>query len=333
MLTKRQADAIKYFVHTPEQGIAKLHQLAQKIREGGGVTIGSPLLDRNIVSTIPGFVRTWVASPGNGKSTILRAIAKHNALNLVNTGQDDKKYVAIITYEEPIEVQELYLMTRQFSNTDFWRGKIEPNKIVEGFSDRVTLPIYTIGESIGLELNTPRMTIDVVMDAIEGIKAESGLEPAVILIDYAQEIQVNDEDDNRTKNIIQGMRDVLGMAVRLGCPVEIAVQASREALQNKPYPIPQAHQMEWANFLFQKPGVVVSTWRVATSHQNETTIPYYDFQNQEHQIPNHPHLTIFKVLKHRPGAIAKGMPVRLNPDTLQFSDDIGLRGGVVWDAM
>ena len=125
-LTKDEELAYGQFVHNPTQAYQAYYELAKKLHGTRGVSSGSRNLDFYMIPTRGPWVRTWLAAPAQGKSTVLRVIAFNEANRLVMENATDKFYVAHISYEEAVDAQEIYYQRdRHYSNEDFWRGKVD----------------------------------------------------------------------------------------------------------------------------------------------------------------------------------------------------------------
>lgn len=322
-LTKTEQQAYEQYVHTPTQAQQALYQLAQEIYGTTGISTGSAVLDHYMIPTRQNWVRLWVGASGHGKSTMLRAIAMNAAKKLQKEGAKDL-YVAHITYEEAVDAQEIYYEKGDFTAEDFWRGKVEPSKVLQAGMNRAALPIYWLGESMmKSSVDSVPMTIDLCMAGLRAIWKIEGKLPAVIMLDYVQEIHVEGQG-KRTELVFQAMQKVVSMGIRTKCAIELAVQANQVSLDRNP-PIPTARDIEYSHKIFQKATNAVATWRPWMTHKDnqdamENGIPLKGPDGENHMYPLSPNLTVCRPLKHRPGLLRMSVPIEIHPSTLEITD-------------
>lgn len=323
-LTKQEEEAYHNYVHNPVDSNAAFYELSKMINGTRGISTGSPALDSFNIPTRPGWIRYWLARPGEGKSTMLRTLAMVEARYLIERGETDKKYVAHCTWEEAIDSQELYYQQgRKYSNEDFWRGKVTEREVIAGGMSRPSLPIYFIGESMMKStIDSPDMTMERVIDALRSIYLIEGKTPSVIIIDYVQEVLVDlPRVSERTKQVIQAVRDIIGVARRLKAPIEMGVQANQQSLDRNP-PIPTQRDVEYSFFTHQKSTNGISLWRPWSTELDKPQMKVSDpkINVGGFEVPFSPNLMIAKQLKHRPGMLRMMMPFKLYPDTLVIQD-------------
>jgi len=323
-LTDQEKLAYHSYVHNPTDSNAAFYELSKMINGTRGISTGSPILDSFNIPTRPGWIRYWLARPGEGKSTMLRTLAMVEARYLVANNLTDKYYVAHVTWEEAIDSQELYYQQgRRYSNEDFWRGKVTEREVIAGGMTRPLLPIYFIGESMmKLNIDSPKMTIDKVIDALRAIYLTEEKTPSVIIIDYVQEILVDlPNESKRTAQVIQAVRDVIDLARRLKAPIEMGVQANQLSLELNP-PIPTARHVEYSFFTHQKATNGLALWRPWVTEKDKPKMKMMDptINVGGAEVPFSPNLMVAKPLKHRPGLLRMMMPFELYPDTLEIKD-------------
>ena len=321
-LTKDEELAYGQFVHNPTQAYQAYYELAKKLHGTRGVSSGSRNLDFYMIPTRGPWVRTWLAAPAQGKSTILRIIAFNEANRLVVEGVTDKFYVAHISYEEAIDAQEIhYQRDREYSNEDFWRGQVDPIEIMKGGLTRAELPIYWLGESMSKSNpDSPPMTIDLCLAGMRAIWKIEKLLPSCIILDYVQEIEVDLRyASKRTEKIIEAMKQVIRMGTLTGCAIELGAQARRSSLRNNP-PLPNADDLEWAHYVYQKATNVVGLWRPWTTHSKDQDVLANGIMVNNKNYPLSPMLTVAQPIKHRPGKLGPAVPMTVDPDTLVIGD-------------
>lgn len=328
-LTKDEEVAYKQFVHNPTDAYNALVELSKKMRNTRGVSSGSKNLDKYMIPTRGPWVRLWVGAPAQGKSTALRIVAFNEAQTLRAEGKDDKFYVAHITYEEAVDAQEIYYQqNRKYTNDDFWRGKVDPMEVMNSGLTRPELPIYWLGESmVRSDPDSPPMTIDMCLAGMRAIwKVEQKL-PSCIVLDYVQEVEVDLMPGvPRTTRIIEAMRQIIRMGTLTGCAIELGAQARRSSLSNNP-PLPNADDIEWAHYVYQKATNAVGLWRPWTTHSRDMNALNYGVPVNNKNFPLSPNLVVASPLKHRPGQLGPAIPMEVDAPTLTIKDfaDIGIQ--------
>ncbi len=229
ILNETEETALEFFVHTPIEANAAFMQLAETIHNTVGVSTGSKILDQFIFPNRPTWVRTWKARPGEGKTTMLTIIAAVEARRLMREKIHDR-YVAYISYETAVDTQEIHFQNRGYDKERFWRGQVPMQDVMRGGARRGDLPIYIFGESmLKSGIDTPPMTINMVVAGIYALYKTEGKLPSLLILDYAQEIQVDKRNAKRTQDIIDAIGDVIRMGTLVKCPVELGSQAKQSS--------------------------------------------------------------------------------------------------------
>jgi len=323
-LTKDQEAAYHNYVHTPTESNTAFIELGKQISGTKGISLGSSNLDFVIIPTRPGWYRYHLARPGEGKTTMLNAIALNEANRLENEGLTDRYYVARITWEEAADSQELHFQrNRTYTNAEFWRGEVPVDKMIASSMDRPNLQVYTLGDSmLKTTMDSMRMTVKVVIDGLMAIWYIENKKPSLITLDYAQEIEVEGSHNKRTEDVIQAIQDVMYLGIKFKCPLEIGVQAAQRSLDNKPWPIPSQRDIEWAFYIHQKATTGIAYWRPWVTHKDDQKIKnkgnMIGIGDKEYRFS--PNLMVASTTKHRPGLIPKAIPFLLYPDTLTIED-------------
>jgi len=321
-LTPEEEIALTSYVHTPLESQAAFVELGKKIYGTTGISAGSPILDRFIFLNRPGWVRTWLGRPGEGKSTIMRILAMTEARRLITSGLTNEFYVAFVSYEESIDSQEIHFRERTYTTEDFWRGKVPPEKVIASSIHRANLPIYWFGESMmKSDINSPPMTIDMCISGIKGVYKNEGKLPSLIIIDYAQEVEVQRRNPKRTQDVIEGMRDIIRMAEHIGCPVELGSQAKQTSRDRRP-PIPDLDDTEYSYFLAQKSQNVVGIWRCWATEKDNANVQSNGVKLAGWREPFQltPNLTVFQPNKSRYSMLKMAVPALVNVEEMKIED-------------
>lgn len=333
--TKQEEEAYHSFVHTPTIAANAFIRMAEDIYGTKGVSSGSKVIDHYVIPTRPGWVRYWLARPGEGKTTALRSIAINEAHRLSKNNLDHLYYVAHITWEESVDGQEIYYHDRSYSNEDFWHGKIKPERVIREGIKRPQLPIYVLGDSmIKSDIDSKPMTVERSIDALRAIFKIEGKRPSLIVCDYAQEIEVDRPGNKRTEDIVRAVKSVIKMGIRLKCPIELGVQAKQTSMDRRTKDpkklssvmVPDQRDIEWAFYIHQKAHVGIGLWRPWITEKDESWVqannPMLRVGGSDY--PMSPNLMVAKPIKHRPGLLRMMIPYELYPDTLTIKDFNGL---------
>lgn len=322
-LSDTEEIALSTYVHSPQDSQTAFVRLAEMIYGTSGISAGSILLDKFIYPNRPGWVRTWIARPGELKSTMLRIIAKTEALRIIRDEQQDSKYVAVVTYEEAVDTQELHFQDKDYTNDDFWKGRVSPERAAKSSMKRLELPIWWFGDSMLKSAITPApMTLNMVMAGIAAIEKAYGLLPSLLLLDYIQEAQVEREDGmDRKAKIIQGMGDLIRLGEIIGAPIELGSQAKQTSADKSP-PIPGPRDGEYSYYPEQKSTGVNGIWRVWNTHRDNL-----EYQREGVKLAGwrtrfdlQPNLTVFRPAKARHTMLKMPVPALVDPTTLTITD-------------
>ena len=327
-VTKEEEEAYHNFVLTPTEANTAFYQLSQHIANSRGIVTGSAVLDKLVLPTRPGWYRYLLARPGEGKTTMLMAIAVNEAKWLVKNRLTHLYYVAHVTWEEAADSQEVrYQLSRGYSVSDFWDGLVGEQAIIAGGMERPNLPIYMLGDSMmKTTVNSLRMTIQQVIHALMAIYKIEGKKPSVLILDYAQEIDVESKNSGqkRTEDVIQAIRDVLYLAIKFKCPVEIGVQAKQTSLDRK-VPIPDHRDIEWSFFIHQKATNGIALWRPWVTEKDKPSVRKKGTINVGgREWAFSPNLMVAKPLKSRHSLLGLEVPFKLYADTLTIEDFPGV---------
>ena len=313
--------ALDHYVHTPYESGLAAYDLAVQLYGTEGISMGNPLLDLFVPPNRPGWTRVLLARPGEFKSTLLRIIAKTEALRLKRENIADK-CVVIVTYEEAVDTQALFFLP-EIDMAKFWDGKVHPDKIVTATARPDQLDIFFIGESMKKNsANKPPMSVNIVMAGIAGIMKEYGKKASIILWDYIQETQVEKDTGDRKNKVISAMSDVIRMCILLGIPIDIGSQAKQTSLERTPWPIPEKGDSEYSFYPEQKGTNVVIIWKPWETHRNNPLAQSQGIKLQgwnEH-LELSPKLAVIGTTKKRYGLQMQNLPVYVDPVNLTITD-------------
>ena len=195
-------------------------------------------------------------------------------------------------------------------------GKAPIDKIRKGAIKRGGLPVWVFGESKRHEgIKRPKMTIDYVYAAIESMQEDYGVRPTLLCLDYVQ-IMPTLPGQDKTAQVDEAIRQAKELAIRMGLPVIIGVQASRrvDGYNNQ---IPTMSDAQWSSSIEQVPDKQIAVWRPIKSHDvtDKATINVagVEYDNCEE-------LFVVRLLKQRFAAGFGAWAIKFIPQTLEVYD-------------
>ena len=213
----------------------------EMVKAGGmGITTGFREIDRKTGGFHSGQLIVIGARPSVGKS----ALAGQMALQIAKTG----KKVGIISLEmSNNEIAARLAAVDANVNFDvLYRGMYDDENQRKRVYDRLsnhtsTLPIY-VSDKTNVNINDIRAKVVKLMNKVrkEGKNSlrdgEKGIEDdglAVIMIDYLQLVESDDNKSNREQQVAKVSRGAKIMAKELGIPVVLLCQLNREVTKRK----------------------------------------------------------------------------------------------------
>jgi len=281
-------------VHSPAD-LARMHiQYAESIIDQPGIKWGIPGIDKLVIPQRPGNMTVICGRPGHGKSTLLARQAKRTAANLdPRSGQ----CVVYVTWEQTAEELEAFFASNdEYTSTDYAWGRVPIEQVKKQTIPRGTLPLWVIGHSLKYAgTKMPQMTPEVVYRAIETMTTgyEHEFKPVLLCLDYIQLIPVVGRHSSKVERINDAVIQAKHLAMRVGCPVMVAVQASR-AVDDRTIKVPQMHDAQWCSAIEQTTDKFFGVWRPFKTE--EPTRPLV-FQGRNIDIT--PELFVLQMSKQR----------------------------------
>ncbi len=301
-------------VHTPGEIAGAFVQWDEENKRYPGVRFGIPAVDRRVIPLRPGRAAFIIARPGGGKTSLMAALAKKEALRIAAEG-NGKEAIVIVTWEQVVEELEAFFMSDgEFSASDIAWCRVDSEQIRRKAVKRPELPIWMIGYSLArVEKATPEMTLDNVLKAIMQMEEVWGVRPRLLCFDYVQIIPSRGQDD-RVKRVAEMPLQVKRLAQRLKVPVFCGAQASREvdALKIK---LPEMSHAQWGSSIEQAADLVLSSWRPATTENigDEVTVAKRKFTVAED-------LFFLQMLKQRGDAGRWTWALHFEPQYLKLAE-------------
>lgn len=281
-------------VHSPAD-LGCMHvDHAKTILADPGIQWGIPGVDKVVIPQRPGNMTVICGRPGHGKSTLLARQAKLTAASLEpGSGQ----CVVYVTWEQTAEELEAFFASNQeYTSTDYAWGRVPIESIQARARMRADLPLWVIGHSLkhaGTKM--PQMTPEVVYHAIESMATDFSkpFKPRLLCLDYMQLIPVTGRHSSKVERINDAVIQAKHLAMRVGCPVMIAVQAAR-AVDDRKIKIPQERDAQWCSAIEQTTDKFFGVWRPFKTEKANKPI---EFQGRNVEIT--PDLFVLQMSKQR----------------------------------
>jgi replicative DNA helicase len=293
MATKEE---IRQLVHTPAELGAEFVAWAEHIRANPGIQFGVPAIDRVVIPMRPGDLVSLIGRPGHGKSSLMAYFARQEATRIVERGKEREEAVVYTTFESSAEELENFFQTDgEVSASDVAWGRVDLEFIRAKSVKRASLPIWTIGHGIARAgTKMARMTPEVILGAIESMREEFGVKPTLLLFDYLQLIPILGMSD-RVQRITEVPIKVKELALRIGCPAIVGVQARRE-VDDRKEKIPDMRDAQWASSIEQTCDKTFGLWRPI---RTETANSMIEIEGSDKSYQVNDRLLILRLLKQR----------------------------------
>lgn len=248
-------------IHTPAQLSQSFVEYAEHVQEYPGVPFGVRAMDEKIIPMRPGNLVCLLGRPGHGKTSLLAHLARSEARRIIKRKTLDTEAVVYITWEQSAEELEAFFQTTDdISSSDIAWGRADLEQVKRNAVKRARFPIWVIGHGISRAgLNTPRMTLDAVLGALEAMHTDFGVKPSLMLFDYMQLIPVNSAKE-RVQQVTEAPIRVKELALRVGAPAVCGVQASRD-VESRVDKVPEMADAQWASSIEQTADKVLAAMR------------------------------------------------------------------------
>ena len=287
-------------VHTPAELATEYVEWAQSIRDNPGIPFGVPSVDKKVIPMRPGELISLIGRPGSAKTSLMAYLAKRTAVGIQERGASEIEAVVYVTWEQSAEeLANFFLADGDYDIGEVAWGRMPMEKVMRQAVHGGKIPLWVIGHGIGRAgLKVPRMTPDVVLSAIESMEEDFGVKPILMCFDYMQLIPVANIRD-RVQQVTEAPIRIKELALRIGCPALVAVQASRN-VDERQVKLPGMADAQWASSIEQTSDKAFGLWRPATTEKELSLIP---LDGEDHIVCDT--LLIMRMLKQR-GASPNG---------------------------
>lgn len=298
----KQADGdFRALIHTPADLSASLIQHAERIQAEPGIKFGVPSVDRKVIPLRGGSFNVVLARPGHGKSSLLAVMAKREEKQIAKRGKADEECVVFVTWETSAEaLAGMFLTESGLSYSDVAWGRVDLARLRYESMRRVTSPVWVIGHGIGRAgKRVPRMTPEVVYQAIESMHEDYGVKPTLILFDYIQIVPVGNFRD-RVQQVTEVPFRLKELALRIGAPAIAASQANRD-VDKRASQIPELYDNLWASSVEQVADLVLALLRPWQVRDDSTVNGRKEFVelDDNRRYPVTERLFIMRMIKQR----------------------------------
>lgn len=306
-------EVVDLYLHKPDQSATNYVQWVEWMQAAPKIDYGC-VLDKYLIPLHPGDLMAVIARPGHGKSSFMAYMAKRTADKIVERGETNK-CVIYVSWEQSVEEIEAFFQSgNAYNSTDLAWGRVSLDTVKKQVTKRAALPIWMIGNSIKkADVKKPPLTIDVVLEAIRGMRYEYGYEPVLVCFDYLQIIPVKG-GSNRFEQVSEATIKTKQLAMEIGVPIIAGVQASRAA-DSRAGQIPAMSDAQHSSAIEQTADKQMALFRpIKIMEQGEgVTIAGSDYTVDDG-------LLIFRLLKQRFDVGSGTWPVQFEPQTLTMQD-------------
>jgi len=290
---------VRNLIHTPAE-LASNHAADYRQRvKGEGIKFGIPAIDRKMIPMKPGDMTSIIARPGHGKTTLLARFAKQEAKQIMERKMGDSECVVYVTWETSTEelVNLFYASQGGMSATDLAWGRVPEEDVMRRAAKWARVPIWVIGHGVAnAGKPTPRMTPDVVFEAIEAMEGDWGVKPRLLLFDYLQLMPI-ERTHSRVEQVTEAAIRAKELALRVGAPVIVGVQARRD-VDFRDDKTPEMGDAQWASSIEQASDKIFGIWRPFVTDRDKEMLRV-KYQGLYRKLRITPELAILKMRKQR----------------------------------
>lgn len=221
-----------------------------------------------------------------------------------------------VTWEDSVEEDTLKWVSSdaKIPISALIRGEnTEWDTIMQSYNRRIKVPMWIIGHSNQTAAINgkprPRLTMRDVLGAVNCVCNEvtdQKYRPRMIVLDYLQRIRP-DASDGGTKReqMMEAVNKAKDLAIQMGCPVVLGVQASRAVLDRE-YKLPRLEDGLETSNIEQSSDKVISLWYPIKTEPPGKVL-------SEEKVAVNEHLLIMGILKQKMGIAPYVLPTYIDP--------------------
>jgi replicative DNA helicase len=223
-------NATRDIIYTPNEVgnivVAEVQQ--RRANPGAGVRSYIKPLDEHLLPLRPGELVVIIGRTSNYKSGLMQYWARNIAQDI----EGDGEMVVYVTWEMAVEELGLYDLAASacLNASDIAQGRVSDDaweRLQIAAMQRAAIPLWLIGHSVDRRKKRPDLTLSNVGRALRLIDDEMNMHPRAIFLDYLGQMQAEKGEDRRMQTF-ENVRRCKDMALALGCPVILGVQAGRQ---------------------------------------------------------------------------------------------------------
>jgi len=218
------------------------------------VPIGLPVLDSFVNPLLPGELMTLVARPGSGKTGFMLRWARKRAEWLQE--QELNKAVVFASCEQSIEelVTLGFAAHAKINLSTMARGKISDREWIEIEKATIELgsrsTMWWIGPSKKNRKKRPRLTPELIIEAILEMEESAKIKADIVFVDYLQLLKSSRPYEPKQVMVTNNLEECVNGAFDTDAPWVVACQARRE-VDTQALPIPGLDSGQWTSAVEQ----------------------------------------------------------------------------------
>ena len=305
---------VRGIIYTPSEVSGLVLEAVEERRAnpGAGIRLGIGPVDRDLLPLRPGELVTITSRPAHYKSGLMQFWARNIARDLLKE-ENDHEVVVFVTWEMAIEEIGLYDLAAAISidAAELAQGRINDEgleRLRGAAMRRASIPLWLVGHSIKRRKKRTRLTRSNVARALMWIEDNMVFQPRIIFLDYLQQMETERREGSevaRRLDIFENVHRCKDMALAMGCPVVLGVQAGRQ-VDERGWKLPQMGDQQESSNIEQTADKMLSLWYPSRSLRAGTEIEATSlFVNDN--------LLILGLVKQRLGPAGMWWPLYVDP--------------------
>ena len=262
------AKSVRAIVYTPAEVSSLVLEAVEERRAepGAGIRLGIKPVDHELLPLRPGELVTITSRPGHYKSGMMQFWARNIARDLLKE-EKKQEVVVFVTWEMAVEEIGLYDLAAsvKLNAAELAQGRIEDQgleKLRGAAMRRASIPLWVVGHSIKRRKKRTRLTLSNVARALMWIEDNMAFHPRIIFLDYLQQMETErrkGQEIARRLDIFENVHRCKDMALAMGCPVVLGVQAGRQ-VDGREWKLPQMGDQQESSNVEQTADKMLSLW-------------------------------------------------------------------------
>ncbi len=281
-----------------------------------GARLGISSMDMYLHRIMPGELTVILANTSQYKTGFMQHWARVVAMDLADKQYQEGKpreVVVYVSWENLAEQLGYYdiMANSDIAGKNVWYGECDDDdiqKFIAAASERRNVPLWIIARSLGKRTEQIQMTLETVHQALLRIEYKWNIKPALIFLDYLQEINGPDRVTDMRDRVMQNIARAKDIALSIGCPIVVAAQAGRQVLDQDDK-VPTISAAQESSRIEQSADKIIALWYPCKTEKTKRIV-----LNGLGQLPVDKHLLIARILKNRFGPSGQTFPLRVEPE-------------------